>query len=162
MSDATPPVPQAPTPVEAPVVVAASAAPAPVSPYGAAPVTPPTVTGAARPARVADVVVTIILLAIGFFAIFGSIITAVVLPEAANSGYSSSTGMVAVQVVLVVAPIVLLGAAAAISIPLMLRRRLAFWVPLVAGFVSFVIYWVAFIAGVVSNSSVDPGVISGV
>ena len=70
-------------------------------------------------------------------------------------GWNGSVG--AAPVVIGISHVLLYLAAAGVSIPLLLRNRIAFWVPLAAGVLAAIVFWGALFAIVLS----DPTFMSG-
>ncbi|MCS0499355.1 DUF6264 family protein [Protaetiibacter mangrovi] len=167
---ATPAAPAAPVaPAPAPAVPAPAAAPAPAYPRagypqagypqgypGAAPAQP--VYGqpgfgaapAPRRRRTWDVVLTIILLVLGLFGMliglaYGALFSS---PEILDEGfrqqgYDGFSGDVGVlPLVIIVSHVVLYLLAVGISIPLLVTKRIAFWVPLTIGVIAAILFWV--------------------
>lgn len=105
-----------------------------------------------------DRVVTVVFLALGFIGAATGILTAVLLPIGTEAVYrqrgegffeSSSSGHWMLG--LLWSHLLLFLAAVAISVPLLRRRKPAFYVPLVAGAIAGVIYWVVLIAYVTAD-----------
>jgi len=106
-----------------------------------------------RPRRVWDVVLTVVLLVLGLFGTLAGVIVAAGLSEAiAQQGGAVDPQRIAGdQLVLVISHIALLLVALGVSIPLLVTRRIAFWVPLVCGVVASGFFW-ATLFGVVLAS----------
>ena len=162
MSDpnATPPVPPAPPGPPAPPVPPVPqygeyapggyVAPQPVAgppqplPYGAAsyPQQAP-----ARQRKTWDLVLTVVLLVLGFFGMIIGVLYAAFLGEILQEAYrqeglgtfSGDTG--AAGSIIVVSHVVLYLIAVGGSIPLLLSKRVAFWLPLAAGVIAAIIFW---------------------
>jgi hypothetical protein len=140
---------------------APSGTPAP-QPYGGpawqypTPPTPP-----ARPRRIWDIVLTSILLVMG---LIGTLIACF---YAANLGQlvsiataqrgltSNGSSMTVESLAMVISHVVLLLAAAGISIPLLVRGRLVvFWIPLTAGAIAAIVFWVLLFIAIGSSVSI--------
>lgn len=170
-----PPVPRygeyAPTGHVPPVHATAPAAPAnpygvpgyaaparPANAYGPAP-TAPTNAPFVRARRTWDLVLTIILLVLGLFGMGIALLYAAILPSIVQQlftqehlgTFSGSTS--GASLAIAVSHIVLYLVAAGISIPLLLRHRVAFWIPLVTGVVAFFLFWGIIVSTVLG----DPG-----
>ncbi|HWM33629.1 MAG TPA: DUF6264 family protein [Pseudolysinimonas sp.] len=155
MSEPTPPTPPVP-PVPrygeyAPgFVPPAPDASAPESgtpqPYGAASYPQ---QDAPRGRRTWDVVLSVILLIVGLFGMligvaYGALFTDPALLDEAfrQQGFDGFHGTVgAAAGVLIVSHLVLYLVAVAGTIPLLLTKRIAFWVPLVAGVIAAIVFW---------------------
>jgi hypothetical protein len=109
--------------------------------YGVAPAKPPR--------RIWDLVLTIILLALGFFGMLAGILYGVLFndPTLLNQlfqqqGYGDFNGTVgAAPAVIIASHVLLFLVAVGLSIVLLLRRKVAFWIPLTAGVIAAVIFW---------------------
>ena len=154
-----------PPPYQAPPAYLAPQQPAPAdypgSPYYQ-PVPP------VRTRKVADLVVTCILLALGFFGMLFGILTAAGLGGAlANAAeqrgvvYEPTSALPIVANVIWVSHLVLFLAAVGGSIPLLVKRRVAFWVPLVAGVLAAIVYWGGIFALILGNSALMNALQSG-
>jgi hypothetical protein len=103
---------------------------------------------ALQKSRTADVIATIVLLAFGLFGTFLGLSVGLTLHESLQSQsakygltYHDPKDLGAIGAFVAISHVVLFFAALGGSIPLLLTRRLAFWVPLVAGVVAQVILW---------------------
>jgi hypothetical protein len=182
-----PPVPQygeyAPAGYVSPVAAEAPAVPAvPANPYGipgyAAPATPSNMYAApavvapagapvARKRRTWDRVLTIILLVLGFFGMLLAFVYAWIFstPELlsqtmSTQGYGTFSGSAgSAPAILVASHIVLFLLALGFSIPLLIRGRIVvFWIPLAAGVIAAIIFWVTLATVLLS----DPAFVSRV
>jgi hypothetical protein len=140
------------------------AGPAPVTdpaqPYGAASY-PQQATGRKR--KTWDIVLTTVLLVIGFFGagagvLYGvlfsdPVLIAETLDQAGYPGFNGEAG--AAPIVLIVSHVVLYLIALS-SIALLIARRVAFWVPLAAGVIAAIFFWSALTAVLLS----DPAFVS--
>lgn len=125
-----PPAPQQPDPYAAP--------PQPYTqqPYGQ----PPLATGP-RPVRRGDMIASIILLVVGFFVTIWAIFNALTLTMQFEllyesyglSDYEPSAGISLAAAVIIISHLVLLAIAGTVTPLLIRKRRVSFWVPLVAG-----------------------------
>ncbi|PJJ72475.1 hypothetical protein CLV46_2047 [Diaminobutyricimonas aerilata] len=149
MSDDRPPVPRYGEYADPETMRAATGAPVP--PAHATPVAPVT---PARAPRTTDVVITSVLLTLGLLVTLFTLVSLPALPQSMHQvaevygveDYEAGPGVGAVQWVVGVSHVVLFLAAVAIAVPLLARRRLAFWVPLSAGIIAALIYWGAHMA----------------
>ena len=147
---------------------------APVPPAYAAPAYGTPGAGAAYPAapkrrRTWDLVLTIILLIVGLFGMGIGLIYAAIFSDPAlvqdvfdqaygQSGLGGWNGSVgAAPAVIAVSHIVLYLAAAGVSILLLIKNKIAFWVPLAAGVIAAIVFWGSLFAIVLS----DPGMMTG-
>jgi hypothetical protein len=162
MSDTErPPVPQygeyAPPGYVPPVPSSTDLTPPAYDPAAPAPV-------AGRTRRTWDVVLTVVLLVVGLFGAtigiaYGVIFTdpaalREILAQQGYPGFDAQPG--AAPAVLVISHVVLYLLALGGSIPLLITKRIAFWVPLAAGVVAAIIFWSCMFI-VVSS---DPGFIT--
>jgi Family of unknown function (DUF6264) len=118
--------------------------------------TPPVV----RRPRTADVAITCVLLGLGLFGMIAGLAAGAQLPLALADEYrkygltpSSSLDVGAVSVLIAVSHVVLYIIAVCVSIPLMVKRRVSFYVPLIAGVIAALIFWVGLIALIASDPS---------
>jgi hypothetical protein len=147
---------------------------APVPPAYAAPAYGTPGAGPAYPAapkrrRTWDLVLTIILLIVGLFGMGIGLIYAAIFSDPAlvqdvfdeaygQSGLGGWNGSVgAAPAVIAVSHIVLYLLAAGVSIPLLIKNKIAFWVPLAAGVIAAIVFWGSLFAIVLS----DPAVMTG-
>ena len=134
--------------------------PAPV--YGAAALPQPPATGRTR--KTWDLVLTVVLYVLGFFGMLGGIFYGVVLSDPAllnqalqQQGYGSITGGTgAAPAVLIVSHVILYLIAIGGSLPLLITKRVAFWVPLACGIIAAVVFWGALFAVVASAPGLLP------
>jgi hypothetical protein len=134
-------------------------APPPAAPDYGAPtyyVAPPVV----RKSRTADVAVTSVLLALGLIGMFVGLSSSIGLKagltdEAAKYGvtYDAPSNIAALGALIAITHVVLYLAALGVSIPLLITRRVAFWVPLVAGVVAAIIFWSVLIFLIASDQA---------
>lgn len=173
MTDQSPPTPPTPTePDERPQPRYGEYAPP-----GAAPPPPPSATtgtttsgGAGsvvpqpsastpRRSRTWDVALTAGLFALGLMGTLLAVITAVTLEttlrqqyELADAGpYTTPGSLPGIQLTIVISHVVLLIAALGVGIALLISRRLAFWVPLTAGVIAALVFWVCMFAVIASD-----------
>jgi hypothetical protein len=118
-----------------------------------------------RKPRTADVVVTCILLTVGLFVMLTSLtlppqLDIVTTQVAAKYGVRDfdTSHLGAIGLGITISQIVIYLIALGVSIPLMLKRRVSFWVPLSAGALAGIIFWALFIAALFS----DPRVMAAV
>lgn len=110
-----------------------------------------------------DLVLTVILLVMGFFgALFGVIYgVAFTQPDLladalAQQGYPGFAGdTAAIAPVLIFSHVLLYLAAIGTALPLLIAKRVAFWAPLAAGVIAAIIFWTCLTAAIMS----DPGFI---
>jgi hypothetical protein len=132
-------------------------------PYGAA--SYPQQLGGPRRRKTWDIVLTCILLVLGRFGAGIGVISGVAFTDPAlinqalqQQGYGSLSGDAgAAPLVLIGSHVVLYLLALGVSIPLLVAKRVAFWVPLVAGAIAAIVFWGTLLA-VLMN---DPGFMSG-
>jgi hypothetical protein len=112
----------------------------------------------ARKVRTADVVVTSILLTIGLLVTVMTVGVTSVLPQSLASAYEQygvtyhqSSNFGALAAFIDISHVVLFAAALGVSILLMVKSRVAFWVPLTAGVIATVIFWGVVIGMMVSD-----------
>ncbi|MDQ1546935.1 MAG: hypothetical protein QOH69_1839 [Actinomycetota bacterium] len=139
----------------------------PVAPPPAPPVAPdysaPTYYSAppvVRKTRTADIAITSVLLALGLIGMFVGVASSVGLKaglagEASKYGvtYDAPSNLAALGAIIAISHVVLYLAALGVSIPLMITRRVAFWVPLVAGVVAAIIFWVILFSLIASDQT---------
>jgi len=156
-----PPVPQygeyAPAgyvpPRPAPGYEAAAAA---AQPYGTQPY--PAQPGA-RPRKTWDLVLSIILLVLGFFGMLLGVGYGVAftdpdlldqaLQQQGYGGFSGDAG--AAPAILIVSHVLLYLIVLGVTIPMLIRRRVAFWVPLGAGVLAAIIFWTTLVSVLLSD-----------
>ena len=119
----------------------------------------------ARRTKTADVTITCILLTLGLFGMLTGIATGTTLGPALQQEYAkyglTFTGgarLPGIELALAISHVALFLAALGISIPLMVKRRTAFWVPLVAGVIAAIIFWVL----IISLIAGDPALIHAI
>jgi len=128
--------------------------------YGAAGAAP------VRKRRTWDLVLTIILLVVGLFGMGIGLLYAAIFtdPELVSEsfsaqGYDWNGSAGSFSLVITVSHLLLYFAAVGISIPLLIKGRIVvFWIPLVAGVIAAVIFWVALFAVILS----DPNFVNSV
>jgi hypothetical protein len=104
---------------------------------------------AARTRKTWDLVLTIVLLALGFFGMLIGLLYAAIFSDPAAldatfqqqgmDGFNGTVG--AAPAIIVVSHVLLYLAALGISIPLLIKKRVAFWAPLAAGVIAAFIFW---------------------
>jgi Family of unknown function (DUF6264) len=106
----------------------------------------------------ADRVVSIVFLALGLLGAIIGVATAILLPvetealyQRRGEGFFESSTAGHLLTGLLVSHVVLFVAALAITIPLLRRRKHAFYVPLIAGVIACVIYWVVLLGYVTAD-----------
>jgi hypothetical protein len=125
----------------------------------------PTYAAPVKRRRTWDVVLTVILLVVGFFGMSIGLMYAAVFSDPALvkqvfdqaysqyglGGWNGSVG--AAPAIIVVSHVALYLAALGVSILLLVKNKIAFWVPLTAGVVAAIIFWGALFAIVLSDPS---------
>ncbi len=114
-----------------------------------------------QPLRTADLIVSVILLAVGLFGALTGVNAGVRLDYLMQVEYTQfgldeyvRVGpFVAVQAVIIVSHLLLFVIAVPITITLIRKRRIAFWVPLTAGAIAAIIFWVAMSVLIFSDSA---------
>ena len=111
-----------------------------------------------------DLVLTVILLVVGFVGAFlGAVyglgflspgLVAQVLEQQGYSGFTADTA--SAGVLLIISQIVLYLVAVGVSIPMLVAKRITFWVPLVIGAIAAIVFWVTVVAAIMS----DPAFVS--
>jgi hypothetical protein len=101
---------------------------------------------AARPRRMWDLVLTIVILALGLLGAFGGIAYGFMLAPLAEmlveDGVAADVAaFTAGGYVLIISHAVLYVGAAAVGVIMLTRRRIAFWVPLAMGILAAIIFW---------------------
>ena len=133
-----------------------------LQPYSAQPYGQPPVPAGERPLRTGDMITSIILLAIGFFATIYATLNALSLnmqfellyeDNGVSGGYEPTVGTGVATAVIIVSHLVLLAVAAIVTFGLIRRRRVSFWVPLVAGVLAFLIFFGSVLAVVLSDAN---------
>ncbi|MCU1417112.1 MAG: hypothetical protein JWP32_1286 [Schumannella sp.] len=117
---------------------------------------------AGRRRKTWDLVLTVVLLVVGFFGMLLGLFYSAVLPQILDQAYqqqnlgtfAGDTGVAGP--VIASSHVVLYLVAVGGAIPLLITKRVAFWVPLGAGVIAAGIFWVALIAVMFS----DPSLIS--
>jgi hypothetical protein len=172
-SDPTPEVPKAPSftygsPAATPGTPDEQLAPpaygervpaaAPVSgvPVYGAPVAAP-----GRRRRTWDLVLTVILLVVGFFGMLFGILAGAAFTDPAfaeafeqglsQQGISGSVDFGGFATIVIVSHVLLYLVALGVSIPLLVTKRIAFWVPLAAGVIAAIVFWGGYFAIVFSS-----------
>ena len=116
-----------------------------------------------RPVRTADAIVSVVLLVLGLIGTLFAFLTAWELDAFMQGGYDSldlgayerGPGYVATQAVLIASHLVLVALSTTITIVLIVKRKVSFWLPLSAGVLAAIVYWVALLVLMYT----DPGVI---
>jgi hypothetical protein len=133
---------------------------APPTYYSAPPVT--------RKSHPADVAVTSVLLAFGLIGMLIGVGTTLNLHQSLASAaakygatYTDPANLGALAAFIAISHVVLYLAAVGISLPLLITRRVAFWVPLVAGAVAAIILWGSLIALIVSDHALMNAIQAG-
>ena len=160
MSDQTPP-PQPRYGEYAPGYQPGATPPPPASySYGPPPIGAP--PSGPRTRKTWDVVLTVVLLVLGLVGLLLGLLYAALLPSPEFAAmFSEILGQQGVNAgpidfgafpaVIVVSHLVLYLAALGISIPMLLRKVVAFWVPLTAGVIAALIFWGGYL-GIVTGS----------
>jgi hypothetical protein len=121
-----------------------------------------------RQPRTADIVVTCILLFVGLIGMLIAVAAPAILPQALldeyqkyGLSYVQPASLAGVSAILIVSHVVLWLAAAGGSIPLMVKRRIAFWVPLTAGVIAAILFWSLAISLMLSNPALANAIQGG-
>lgn len=108
-----------------------------------------------RPPRTGDLIASVILLVLGFFgvaiAIFNALTISLQMQQVyeqygVEGDYEPGPGVAVAGAVIVISHVVLYALAVIVTIALVRKRRLSFWMPLSAGVLAFVIMIITFIA----------------
>jgi len=173
-----PPIPRRPTPIEpAPAPPPASWPPAAAPPVAPAPpvgyvqaggyssaIPSSALTGRRR--HVADIVVSSILLFFGLLGAAGAGVTAAILPSAMQQQYDDyslgtfepTADFTVIQHSLWIGCLVLFLAALGLTVMLIVKKRLSFYVPLIAGVVTTLLYWILVIAALVADPALSSAI----
>ncbi len=124
--------------------------------------TPAPVGRAARKPRLADVVVSCVLLAIGLIAVLFALLIAAQLPAGIQGVYDENDLGVykpgpevgGYTAAIAISQIVLYLVALAITIPLMIARRISFYVPLIAGALAAIVFWALLLTLLLSDPQI--------
>jgi hypothetical protein len=170
--DPTPEVPKAPSFTYGETPAAAPGTPLPPPTFGermpdyqAAPAYGTPVYGApvapVKRRRTWDLVLTIILLVVGFFGMLSGIGMAAVMSDPlfaeqyndmlGQQGISGNVDFGSFPAVVTISHVVLYLLALGISIPLLITNKIAFYVPLSAGVVAAIVFWAGYLAVVFSS-----------
>jgi hypothetical protein len=127
------------------------AAPAYGSPYGAPPV---------KKRRMWDTVLTIILLVIGLFGMIIGLFYAWILSDPnlfreamATQGFTLNVDTRGAATIIGVSHVVLYLIGAGVGILLLIKNKVAFWVPLAAGVIAAIVFWGTLMAAIMSDPS---------
>jgi len=133
------------------------------APYTAEP-TPPTPyyvpQNGPRPRRTWDLVLSVILLVIGFFAVLIAVANAFTLDMqmdmlyddyGVDGSYSPGPATVIAQAVIILSHLVLYALAVIFTIVLLRKSKVAFWLPLTLGALAFVVFLVTFVVVIVGD-----------
>lgn len=132
--------------------------PAPQQPYGAPSYYAP--PSGERPPRTADMVVSIVLLVIGFFSVLIAVLNAFTITYQMEQIYSQygvdgeyqpGAGAAIATAVIILSHIVLYTLAVIFTIVLIRKRRISWWLPLSAGVLASVIFIGTFVALIVAD-----------
>ena len=173
-----PPIPRRPTPIEPapappptawPPAAAPPVAPSPPVGYGQAgayiPATPSSAaTGRRR--HIADIVVSSILLFFGLLGAAGAGVTAAILPSAMQQQYDDyslgtfepTADFTVIQHSLWIACLVLFLTALGLTVMLIAKKRPSFYIPLIAGVVSTLLYWILVVAALVADPALNDAI----
>ena len=122
-----------------------------------------------RPLRVGDVIVSVILLVVGFFSVLITILSSFTLNDqmevlyedyGITESYSAGAGGAIAAAVLIISHVLLFALAVIFTIPLIRRRRLSFWVPLVAGAIASVVFFATFVVLIMADPNLMNVIIS--
>ena len=113
-----------------------------------------------RPRRTWDLVLSVILLVIGFFGVLFAILNALTIDMqmvelykqyGASGSYEPGASAAIVQAVIIISHIVLYAVAAIFTIVLIRKRRVAFWLPLSIGALAGIVFFGAFMALILAD-----------
>jgi hypothetical protein len=116
--------------------------------------------GAERPRRTADMVISIVLLVIGFFSVLVAILNAFTISlqmEAIyedygiDGQYEAGAGGAIATAVIIISHLVLYVLAVVFTIVLIRKRRISFWLPLSAGVLASIIFIGTFVALILAD-----------
>ena len=115
--------------------------------------------GEKRPVRVADTIISVILLVLGLIGTLFAVGTAAELGSGMQGAYDSyglgpyepTSGYVMTQAVLIASHLLLLAISTPLTIVLLVKRKVSFWLPLTAGVIAAIVYWVALMALMLSD-----------
>lgn len=116
--------------------------------------------GGERPPRTADMIVSIVLLVIGFFAMLIAILNAFTVTMQMEAIYSDygvegdyepGAAAAVATAVIIISHLVLYALAVIFTIVLIRKRRISFWLPLSAGVLASIIFVGAFVALIVAD-----------
>lgn len=101
------------------------------------------------PVRTADTIVSILLLFVGLFGALLGIFSATLLDSFMQGAYDSehlgtyvpTAGLPIAQAVIIVSHLLLVILSTVLTIVLLTKRKVAFWVPLTAGGVATIVFW---------------------
>lgn len=122
-----------------------------------------------RPLRIGDVIVSVILLVIGFFSVLITILSSFTLNDqmevlyedyGITESYSAGAGGAIAAAVLIISHVLLFALAVIFTIPLIRRRKLSFWVPLVAGAIASVVFFATFVVLIMADPNLMDVIIS--
>ncbi len=122
-----------------------------------------------RKSKTADVAVTSVLLALGAIGTLVALFTAFSLGDVLGAEYrhyglvyaGAPASVQGIGAVLAISHGVLYLAALGIAIPLLVKRRIAFWVPLVAGVLAAIVYWGSIIAVIAGDAQLMNAITPG-
>ena len=161
-----PPIPQRPTPIEPAPAPPAAPAVGYVSAGGYSSTLPVAPAPQGRRRHVADIVVSSILLFLGLLGAAGAGVTAAILPSAMQQQYDDyslgtfepTADFTVIQHSLWIATLILFLAALGLTVMLIVKKRLSFSVPLIAGFVTTVLYWALVVAALVTDPALSDAI----
>jgi hypothetical protein len=107
-----------------------------------------------RPPRTADMIVSIVLLVIGFFSVLVAVLNAFTISTqmqvlyedyGVDGTYRPGAGVAIAAAVLIISHLVLYVLALVLTITLIRKHRISFWLPLTAGAIASIIFFVTFV-----------------
>jgi hypothetical protein len=123
----------------------------------------PTYGAPPKPRHTWDLVLTVILLVVGLFGMLGGVLFGVAFGDpafadqleraVAQQGVSGELDFRGFGVLVIISHVVLYLVAVGVSIPLLVAKKIAFWVPLTAGVIAAIVLWGGYFA--IIFSSVD-------
>jgi len=115
--------------------------------------------GTKPPLRTADMIISIVLLAFGFFGALSGIGMAFQLEYAMQvqhddyglGAYEATSVVVGAQAAIIASHLLLLLISTPLTIVLILKRKISFWLPLTAGVLAAIVFWIALIVVIVAD-----------
>jgi phosphoglycerol transferase MdoB-like AlkP superfamily enzyme len=136
-----------------PAYTAQPVAPAQPAPYDVQP-------GAPRPRRIWDIVLSSVLLFIGLFGVLLAVFNAATIDfqleelyseYGASGQYEPGAGSAIAQAVIIVSHVLLYAVAILVTVLLIRKNKVSFWVPLTIGAIAFIVFMVTLLVLVLSD-----------